>query len=422
MRTGRVLAVLALLAATLFFAFGRPTSEPAPTPSAPGADENVTGDPTELASDTTVRVYIDAWSLAALGDTVLVAADGSLLEFHPVTSEHLDQLLAYEPDLIGRTLARLVTADTELFCDATDGCRVRELAVNHQMLADLPSVPAFGPVYDQLGLSVGLWFAELDVAEGFFTVSGGSFGDLDLLHQLFDDAEEGSEQVEDLTDRVPRNGWGKGVFLIAAGAGQLFTPTPEWVAGDGAFYDRLTLTPSAPEALPGEILIGTSVGGPDGLVGLSSGMLTYLTSPTLGCGGLLVCTPRPLEVTVSNYQRTEIAVTQPEVDGEGLLVLVSYDLSFTIDHVAHTAGVWGGVVPPFVESETMRTPIFAGHPPLHTGADTIRVSLAVVFTDAEAPYVANLAYRMAQHGHGDEGHRYLPSNLPELFRGLYLPR
>jgi hypothetical protein len=221
---------------------------------------------------------------------------------------------------------------------------------------------------------------------------------------------------------VPRNGWGKGVFLIAAGVGQLFTPTPEWVAGDGAFYDRLTLTPSAPAAIPGELMVGTSAGAPGGLVGLSSGMLTYLTSPTLGCGGLLVCTPRPLEVTVSNYQRTELAVSDPDVDGDGLLVLVSYDLSFTIDHVAHTAGVWDGAFPPFADPETMRTPIFAGYPPLHTGADTIRVSLAVVFTDTESPYVANLAYRVTQHGHGDADHRYRPADLPELFRGIYLPR
>jgi hypothetical protein len=375
-----------------------------------------------------VRIYLDAWSKATLGGRP-VTIDGVEITWVPVEHAHLTQLLGDAPDLVGRTIARLVTADVDLFC-AVDGCQVREIPVGIDQLADLGHVEVFGAMYRQLGLTHGLWYAEVPVTRtsasglvdgAFVVVAADGFSELVLVHQPFADPEvdDDLEASDDRTPREPANGFGKGLFLVAAGAGQLFTPEPQWVGGDGTGFDRLNLLPvDAPSAPTGEPVFGPSVTD-QGVLRLTNGLLTYATSPTTGCGGLMVCTVGAVTARVENYQRSDHVIGQDGFDGDGLLLLISYDLVFDLDHQAHTAVVWDGAVPPFENQNDMITAVFAGYPPLHTGPAALRISLALVVVDAGEPLVANLAYRVAQHGFGDDTHRYQIGDLPDLFAGRY---
>lgn len=384
----------------------------------------------------TVRVYMDGWSMLAL-DGLPLYVDGVEVDLEPVDVEHLSVLMVEAPDLIGLTLARLVTADMELFCTG-EGCSVRGTPVPFEQLADLSSVAVFGDIYRQLDLSHGLWFAEVplpgdsDMLGALITAYVEGFGELLLIHQPFEDSENDSdvepgeeEYLDELTPRTPSNGFGKGLFLISAGAGHLFSPSPQWVAGDGTGFERLELPFSPAPALEGSPVFGLSVREPSDLW-LNWGVLTYATSPTTGCGGLMVCSVGAVSTQVENYEREDVMI-QNEFGGEATLALISYDLLFDLDHEVHTALIWNGAQSPFQNADSMRTPVYDGHPPLHSGPGAIRISMALVLIDgsygvpgsADEPLLANIAYRVAQHGFGDDTHRYKVSDLPNLFNGIY---
>lgn len=249
-----------------------------------------------------VTVFLDGWSIAALGSNTL---QGSFLRssqsfpvvFTPLTARQVSAASASHPEDVSRYLSRLVTSAGNVVC-SEQGCSAAGADMDPTLLADLSQVPVLGQTYQGAGLTYGLYAARVAVPEkeAFFILQ--SPGSSYTLSNVSVTELDGGTRAEPWPDSV----------ALSYGFGYLFALDPRWgsesplrwswastpyTASSDMFYD------SNFSAL---FMYGLSDTYPSTVfTGMDPSLASYLTSPAVACGIAPICVTDPIEPVVTDF-------------------------------------------------------------------------------------------------------------------------
>lgn len=346
------------------------------TPGATTATTTVDVGTPSTGTGTIVNVYMDGWTAVTLGESSVSLRSGSI-SLGEGTLVPLDATKIAEMDdvMLAALLNRLVNTDLNIVC--VDGMCTSDADSSPidaaSLLADPTQIEGYGASYQAWGLQSGVYLAQVatgrnvDVSDGSFhaSVSAGGFSTL-----------RGEGNSDELT--FDKNG----SLLVFGGLGVLFAPDPLWnQTPDGSWQIRpLVGDVSAGEQSWDQVAKAMLGAAESGLGSTDAGYLfgllddtelTFITSPTTGCGSWVVCVPGTIETQSTN-------VTQPQVgycagEDDRVVGVVTFDATtqVTYPHPTHQNGLWNGKgidefdhagpgklfgVPPLVEGDqTMRT-------------------------------------------------------------------
>lgn len=321
---------------------GDPTAVPAggPAQNRPGPGQTQVPDGWDV-----IDVYVDGWTLASIAEPI--QADdpthntAATIAFQPLSPTQLAGVLKEKPDVIAKYAARLISNDKNLTC-TPDGCTANGQPLDMTTLAEPQRAAGIGPLYRTYGIDTGLYLARIAVPktteELTLSTSTSSLivpGPASQVEPTA--APEPSESNVGVSQEDP-NAMTYGTVALAGGYGVLFELKPAWIE-DGANFNWNTW----PFTRDAETLLGDSAGpllleGPgstqDTLLVAKADptMLTYITSPTTGCGLIGVCTPQPADISVNAIQNstTTACYQEPSDSPQGRVALLRQDLTVTV--------------------------------------------------------------------------------------------
>lgn len=348
-----------------------------------------------------ITVYIDGWSQLAAGSREISVAginkDGKAVRssstLNPVRAEELKEL---DPEMLRVLVGRLIDTGRGYACEGgvcrqEDGSTVNAA----EMLANPASIPGLGDMYQAWGMETSLWRADLKVGQDSETMVV-SIGN--AVSGAFESGT-GYIQVED-------------ELLLGAGLGTVFKLTPNWI--DEPVPYNLFLPQVGIEAgdyesvgkLEESIMDAAGRGlarGAGALADLARSELTFLTSPTTGCGGWVTCVPGSAEIEVVSRTRTPLGLhCVPDAEGEAAgtpvgVTIVDETRNVVFEKPAHQFGAWNG-------SSAGELPgggedMLWGVPPLVEGEQTFRVVTAFIWDGAMGGRLIGTAGYLAQDGY-----------------------
>lgn len=341
-----------------------------------GAVQTLVADAGEVPFDGPTRevtIYIDGWSLATLGDTTLSARTGALnttVNFQPLDSDGLNLALKSHPQVVADAVGRLVTADRRVNCNSK-GCKTGTGDFDVAGLSDAPSLPVFGTSYKDWGLTAGLYAATLAIPDtsDIVTLAGANYSSIELSFA----GVSGLPGEKLPKDRI------SGIY-VAAAYGRLFPVIEYWrdavTDGSSTSMEPRLLDTVTDEKKAAKLAGALSYGPGDisaftGSRGLSDSQLTYLSSPSTGCGPVPVCTPVKLPFTRS--ATTEVTKVCSAEKDSGLLLLTLTKYSVPFSKATHVAGSYGLTpVSEFKGSDKGSSVVgFTGEPLLTVGPTTL---------------------------------------------------
>jgi hypothetical protein len=359
------------------------------------------GDPTQLDASTGAAVAVlDGWSRTVLGVDPTWGQDGPATEtalWRDMTADDAQRLLAASPDVVADLMARMVVAVPRPTCD-TDGCRSGDDDLPLSYLTDPASIPVYGPMYEAWGIGparvaqLGLYpttqsvsFAVGESTSGPYNVDSGAASPLPVAEGAEAEAEIEAELGADTAPNA-------NVIGLAGSFGALFHLKPAWIPdSEGlparAYNPTSLLTSLDPTVdLQLERIASSGSAGLAGqtrdLWGLDASALTALSSPTTGCLGVVVCAPRPVDVTVDGGvvgvdSVCETSVAPGSFAGASRLGLVVRDETWTVQlpHPIAQGGAWGGEQPPGPVAGIWGP----GPMPLYDGTSPLRIQTASLY-------------------------------------------
>lgn len=337
-----------------------------------------------------VDVLIDGWSYRTLENKSInwVGSDtvkGTLV-WEKVNADDLAEILRTTPDLLEKLLARTMTLDSRVSCDE-NGCSVGDRKLDLDGILDPSSVEGFGGSYADWGIESLLYKATIDVSgdvksvtleagEGYNTIS------FDTLPTGFENEKPNAA-----------NGYFRNRYLMSAGLGNMFITDPAWVTGeekpvatqpgeigavDDDFVEQLKKAQPNVAAVEG---LGTSIAGSVENAVLTSSVLTYMTSPTTGCGVGILCVPSRVPVSIESRVKEVAAVCPQDTENaRNGAVLDDVTISVVLPGRIHQYGLWNGTDPENFEDASGFGLLQGGNAPLVDGEVKIRWS-AVGFFD-----------------------------------------
>jgi hypothetical protein len=368
---------------------------PAPAPVPGGTPGAMPTDPQGQPAPEPVglaHIYVDGWSLRSVGRNRLVAlVDGETVElqFRPVRAEEAAQLVSEVPELVATTISRMVDGASDVAC-APSGCVASGAAVDLAWLTDAAQVPGFGESYKAWNLQGALEVATVDVTQaGSLTLVSDGWDELALPLVANRDGD-----LAEVTGRALDLGFDQDRFLIAGAFGRLFVPEALWASEQAAPYVLDAAPASAASKQDAAATYLPLFGGLGQLVpaaaGLTGSQLTYLSSPTTGCGLVALCAPTAaVDAKVTPVGRTQVQVCTAEGDrtfASLVDAVVSLDLRST---PIPQRGATGGSAP---TSEGFGP--FSGPLPLLGQQDELRIAVVQVVEEGGQLYdVAGLMYQ-----------------------------
>lgn len=332
--------VLAALALGVFWLSGGPSDPAGSGPEGPTGssfDAGSDGAPAGGAatdgppSGREVVFWLDGWSQRTSGTVDgRVAAASELgtrlasrtVRFEPATVADVEELLARDPDLVARLMARLVRFDVELSC-IPSGCVSQRGPLPLEWLVSPQLVPNLGEVYAGWQVEHGVWLARAALPDDSHTVAAGFVGwepaVLTLPYQADEETLFGGEGTDGAGMEAPAGAPqalrpGNADVVISAAFGTVFALSPNWIDPDGVWAQQPYAvqpvgTPAGdlgtlPAGAEDPALLWRGLGHRSPLLkSLSPTLLTMLSSPTFGCNGAL-CVPEVVEVAVEEVEST----------------------------------------------------------------------------------------------------------------------
>lgn len=366
---------------------------PPPTQPGPGVE---TPDEPDNSRARTITVYVDGWSQLVAGsreisiqgvdkDAKTVRSSGTLT---PVRSDELAEL---DDEKLRILVGRLIDTGRGYTCDAgvcsqEDGDTLNAV----DLLTNPATIPGFGDAYSAWGLETALWKAELLVGKDSETV----IVELGGVQSGFFETGHGYIEVDD-------------ELLLGVGLGTIFKLAPAWIDEPLPYslaYPQVGIGEETGFLEGADLAIADAAGEGLGASGvftytLASSELTFLTSPTTGCGGWVTCVPGKADVEVISREREELGQFCMADQGEAVPVAISLmdeTRRVTFDKPSHQLGAWNGTA----ASELPRgdDDNLWGTPPLVEGEQTFRVVTVHVWDGAMGGRLIGTAGYLAQDG------------------------
>lgn len=287
-------------------------------------------------------VLFDGWSWATLKNDSPVwygansgPSPAQRLDATPITAAQVQWLAQNAPGALEAVAGRMLSTASDIVCSSS-GCTTSAGAVPLSWFSDLSLVPGYGSMYAGWGIKAALYVDNLQIPQNEVALTLSARNWTPVARTLSSGAgPSGTVSVANAADA-----WGRNLYLESAGLGQFFVPTPAWSAKApqiwyapvvGAHDALLTVNPAPKTALYSR---GLSV--PTGATDvLNPSELTYLTSPTTGCGFAL-CVPAAVDATVSGYtSSTRQVCLRNDAAAKATLVIASSTWSVDFPHATH---------------------------------------------------------------------------------------
>lgn len=453
-RRKRVLSGVAIILAIALIAgiyYYRTTNakDYTPVPGASNSAEpevttNPDGSPVVNPSGTGAVVYLDGWSYATIaGKKVSYAPDtqdGKSLDvsWSPLQEDDIATLAKENPDVVERMAARLFTTAADLACDE-NGCTSSEGDLSFADLASPPSIPGLGDVYKDYKVNTGIWAAQLNLPTGTTSVvlSAPDWISINLNVANHDgqlNSEEPADVQEgDLSDSeevLPSadNGYLKSVYPLSAAFGSFFITTPTWIEDEARPQDRrqalgTDLSVEDIQAKLAEPLFAKGLSVPETMAtGLNASQLTFMSSPTTGCGLGVLCVPTSVETSFSDHEVSITPVCKIDDGQRAFLSIENTYWNFTLPGSTSMRGVWNGK-----SEESFKGPgasvVYTGNPPLATGEQRLKETVVRLYdgTGGEVKLFGQ-AGQMAQEGYDSEealSRVVTTEDISNIFEGHY---
>lgn len=398
-----------------------PTSRPHTT-EVPKPDGNAIDGPTGAGSRR-VTLLMDGWSVRTLegtkatyqasADTYRSKVAQLPLSFTPVSEADLGELAATTPDLLTRVMARLVTVDADLSCSAA-GCTSAAGPVPVTWLVDPSSIPGYGPSYTGFKLGAGLFQATMVVPEDTAVVTVQAPGwSPRALHLATKEAPTEGPEAAEVAPPGPDNGYGRDRYLLGAALGQFFPLEPSWLLASDAPAGTKA-TDSVHRGLANKVgkvelaewqaappfIGGLSVPVP-AAGGLNPSQLTWMSSPSTGCGPGVACVPEKSQSSVSDLKTSLVKACNAKGAQVAVVVLQDAKWILRLPVPVHQTGAWNGQQPTQFAGAGKGRGLWSGTPPLVGASQRLRVSSAFVLDGDPASLMA-VSGRVAQYGFDSE--------------------
>lgn len=420
---------------------GEGSTEPAET-------LNPDGSPVVSGSGPSATIYLDGWSYATIaGKQVTYAPDtqgGASLDINwsPLNEDDIKALAKDNPDVVERMAARLFSTASDLAC--TDaGCTSSEGDLSLAELASPPTIPGLGDVYKDYKVNTGIWSAQLSLPSDASSVilsapdwtpmtlsviNQDGVADIPADSQI--DVQEGEEAGSYVQTMEPAadNGYLKSVYPVSAALGSFFITTPTWIEDEARTQDRrhalgTDLSVESIQEKLSEPLFAKGLATPDVLAnGLNASQLTYMSSPTTGCGIGVLCAPTTIETTFTDFDVSITPVCKTDDGQKAFISIENAFWNFTLPGATSMRGAWDGQSEDDFKGPGVSA-VYTGQAPLISGDQRLKETVVRLYdgTNGEVK-LFGMAGQMAQDGFdSDESlNRVVTAeDIPNLFDGQY---
>lgn len=330
----------------------------------------------------TVSVLVDGWSWATirgLNPSVNGANEAANLSVplnaQPITAAQVQWLAAHAPGALALTAGRMLTTAKHVTCSVS-GCTSAGGAIPLTWFSDIALVPGWGAMYQRWGITAALYVAPvvIGINQGALSVSVPGWQRVLLGLSAYPG-----------TANESATGWNHDIYLVAGGLGRLFTPDPTWATGSVPWYTPML----AGSVISGEVPLPTTTPFTHGLavadpaiVTLTDSQLTFLTSPTSGCG-FAVCVPGRASVTVTDPTSTSVMLCQGSNRAD--LAIVSAYWTVHYAHPVNQLYLYGTTNPAsFPGAVRGSSLLLAGTPVFAGGTQRLRVEDYLLYSQASA--------------------------------------
>jgi len=352
-----------------------------------------------------IAVYMDGWSMANLKTSYLGISTSNLgpsapTSWRTVTSADVAELQKDAPGLLQDVATRMISPASSVKCTTT-GCVGPQGAIDPSWFVNPSAIPGLGAEYQAYGIAHTLYVMTLSqsAASSFWLRYGNS------AISVTPAPPAGASSGGPALGPTAAEGYGADRYLVASGMGQLFFPFANWkMAKSPTLFNWVpTSTTSATSgadmavARTGLMFTGGLGTVTTSAVNLNNGQLTYMTSPSTGCGVGVLCVPG----VASGLRVSASAGTTGKYceSGSQVAAVVVHE-KWTYDFTGPTLqnGVWGKEKPATFASSTGSDPFFwTGVAPMAKGATTWSSSVVYV-TSSTIPTLVVLGGQVGSAG------------------------
>ena len=265
-------------------------------------------------SDKTLSFYTDSWSLlnSATSELNIISSDktASLSQtFRPVEKDDIYSFLEDSPKQIENILARFYSPSSEIKCSKKE-CQVDGSTIDLiKTILEPSSIPGLGQEYKDYLTSPLLLVLKVKVptSKNSYLVSIGKTAPTNIYLPYLDSSDPGAT-----TGPLPLNGYNSSSYYISSAYGRTFSPLPLWVGSEPYRYSIEMLEKS--EAILADKNYIPFLGGLGNIkdqkyvITLSNSLLTYISSPSTGCGFEAICIPGLInnKIKINNYSTVQV--------------------------------------------------------------------------------------------------------------------
>lgn len=350
-----IVGLLASIAVVGLAGCGEERSEPIQLETTTTTSTEETG---PAATGAGITILLDGWSMAGISAESVTWSEGSgkraPVQWRAADETDVREIAAVRPDVLTRLAARMYSADPALACNL-EQCQDSTGTIGYGDLVDPTKGKVYGAMYEAWGIRTGAWIAKIPAETASLW-----FGTQQLV----------IARETDIPDFTPDGERAAGeIIAIAISFGALHPIAPSWL--DGA-------TPTLTEfnsvevdetgkythsAVPAEsFLIGVHSEVP-GAVNLGASRLTWMTSPTTGCGAGVICVPGVAKSEIETGEVTAELVCLETYTG--VLETGTLRVSYVYPQITHQFGIWGDAQPSIVTESGI--PLWNATPPYVSG-------------------------------------------------------
>jgi len=364
-RTGRTLVGLIVSVAVVgLTGCGEERSEPIQL------DATTTTSTDETATNETspvITIVLDGWSMAGIsrGSVTWSEGSGKQTPVQWVAAEEADvrAIAAVRPDVLTRLAARMYSADPALTCNL-EQCQDSTGEIGYGDLVDPTKGKVHGAIYSAWGIRTGAWIAKIPAETALLW-----FGAQQLFITRETDKPDFAPDVERAAGEI---------IALAISFGALHPIAPAWLDGatptvtEFGSVDVDETGKYAYNAVPAEsFLVGVHSEVP-GAANLGASRLTWMTSPTTGCGAGVLCVPGVAKSEIEAGEVTAELVCFETYTG--VLETGTIRVSYVYPQITHQFGIWGDTQPSIITESGI--PLWNTTPPYVSGP------LQLIFTYA----------------------------------------
>lgn len=339
----------------------------------PGAGETTAEKPEEEKTPS-ITIILDGWSMAGVPvDALEIESETGgrrVLQLEALDEGEAAKISERQPEALTLLAARMYSADPEIVCGARE-CSDTTGPIPFEALTKPGMGRVHGELYRAWGVETGAWVGRVEETEARIW-----FGE-----NYLDVAVEKTEGALGERQKAASGS----VIALAISFGNLHPIEAAWLKGAPKREPRLFYSTSEPvpedSYVPADdFLRGTQRAAP-GSGNLEATKLTWMTSPTTGCGTGVICIPGTV-----NPENREVNLEWRQVcngDTQGWLQTGRIETTYDYEAPTHQFGMWGDETPDIILQNG--TPLWNRTPPYVSGTTKFTTEYAHLY-DARGLY------------------------------------